>query len=86
MNKFVVKLKCGNHAIIQSRNLSDPDNVKARIGIILPNKRCIEFLNLDNWIASYQGSCESVKISLIEIYNKNKLAIKKNIMAFKTVM
>jgi len=81
MNKFVVKLKCGNHAIVQSCDLSDPSNVKARIGIILPNRRCIEFLALNNWIATYQGSCESVKSSLIEIYNKNKLAIKNNVLS-----
>ena len=82
MKRFIVKLKCGNHAIIQSLNFTDLDNVQASIGIILPNRKIIEFLDLSNWIASYKGHSKSVKSSLINIYKNNKDIIKKKIMYF----
>jgi hypothetical protein len=82
MNKFVIKLECGNHAVIQSCNASNLDDVTARIGIILPNTKCIEFINLNNWVATYNGVSKSVKNGLIEAYNKNKAVIKNSIMDF----
>ncbi len=80
MNNLAVKLKCGNHAIIQTCEINETKIITARIGIILPHTKCMEFLNLDDWIATYKGASQSVRIKLLKIYDRDKWVIKKNVM------
>jgi hypothetical protein len=82
MNKFVIELECGNYAIIQSCSALNLDKISATIGIILPNRKCMEFLDIDNWVATYNGVSQSVKKGLLDAYNKNKAVIKNKIMKF----
>ena len=81
MKNIIVKLDCGNHAIIQQCGINKMNNVRARIGIILPNTRYMDFLNLDNWKATYKGKSQNIKTKLIKIYNQNKQAIRKNVLS-----
>ena len=82
MNKIAIKLNDGNHAIIQTCGFDENNGIKARIGIILPHTRCIEFLNIKGCKADYKGSSEIVRNKLLKIYNNNQVVIHKKILAF----
>jgi hypothetical protein len=82
MYRFSIKLKDGNHAIIKECSFDQNKEITARIGIVLPHTRCIEYLNIQGWEATYKGVSEGVKSKLLEVYNNNQMLIHKNILAF----
>lgn len=81
MKKYMVKLNCGNFAVIQSCGFPQDEHAYARIGVILPGRKVIEFFKLNNWAFSYEGSSQIVKHKLLKIYAKNKASIKKKVVA-----
>jgi hypothetical protein len=82
MNKSSIKLKDGNHAIVQSCSMNNVFDINARIGIVLPRAKCVEYINIENWNATYKGSNNHIKNQLLYVYDQNIKAIRKNVMAF----
>jgi hypothetical protein len=82
MYNFALKLKDGIQVIIKECSFDNNKDITARIGIILPHTRCIEYLNISGWEATYKGSSASIKKKLLEVYNKNQMLIHKNIIEF----
>jgi len=82
MYNFALKLKDDVQIIIKECSFDNNKDITARIGIILPHTRCIEYLNIDGWEATYKGASKSIKEKLLEVYNKNQMLIHKNIIEF----
>jgi hypothetical protein len=79
---FSIPLKDGNQVVVKECSFDENKDINARIGIILPQTRCIEYLSINGWEATYKGACESLKNQLLDVYNKNQMIIHKNIIAF----
>jgi hypothetical protein len=82
VNKIAIRLNDGNHAIVQTCGLDKKMKLSARIGIILPHTKCIEFLKINGWDAQYKGVSDSIRYKLLEIYKKNQVLIHKKILKF----
>jgi hypothetical protein len=82
MYNFSIQLKCGIHLVIKECSFDENKDITARIGIVLPHTRCIEYLNINGWKATYKGASENVKNKLLDVYNKNQMVIHKNLIAF----
>jgi hypothetical protein len=82
MNKIAIRLDDGNHAIIQTCGFDENKELSARIGIILPDTKCIEFLNIQGWEANYKGISVTIRNKLLEIYKNNQVVIHKKILEF----
>jgi hypothetical protein len=82
MNKSSIKLKDGNHAIVQSCSMNKLFDITATIGIVLPRAKCMEYINIENWNATYNGPNKHIKDQLLDVYNQNIKTIRKNVMTF----
>jgi hypothetical protein len=76
---MIPTLECPMYS--QTCGFDENKELSARIGIILPHTKCIEFLNIEGWVATYKGASESIKNKLLDIYKNNQVVIHKKILA-----